>query len=171
MCHFFGAENRHRCASSVISIRSEIRADKIAPSHPWDGDARFLVELALVRQRSGRRCAVQVATASASVRCIEQGDVESVSRVRTASATGDFQHVAMHRAAFVGADLMHDAVIAAAQALPAIPEIEVADSLQLVFSPPKSRREASLSASSFPDEDPTCVCNYFSSFATLITCL
>ena len=110
--------------------RSKVRV--VAEAQSCNSDARLLVEWALVRQRSGRRCAVQVATASASVRCIQQGDVEPVGRLRTTSSTGDFQHVAMHRAAFVGADLMHDAVIAAAQALPTIPEIGAADSLQCI---------------------------------------
>jgi len=73
-----------------------------------------------------------VATVSASVGRVEQGYVEPVGRLGAARETGDFQHVAMHRAAFVGADLMHDTVIATAKAFPAIPEIGAADSLQCI---------------------------------------
>jgi len=73
-----------------------------------------------------------MATASASVGCVEQGDVEPVGRLGAASATGDFQHVTMHRAAFVGADLMHHTVIATAQAFPAIPEMVAAGGLQRI---------------------------------------
>ncbi|WP_141213301.1 hypothetical protein [Janthinobacterium sp. PC23-8] len=78
---------------SVLSIRSEIR--KIAPSQPRDSDARLLVEWPLVQRRSGRRCAVQVATAYASLGRVEQGYVEPIGHIRAAHATGDFQYVAI----------------------------------------------------------------------------
>ena len=73
-----------------------------------------------------------MATASASVRRVEQGYVELVGRLGAASAACDFQHAAMHWAAFVGTDLMHDTVIATAKAFPAIPEMGAAGRLQCI---------------------------------------
>ena len=62
---------------------------------------RFFVDWALGRQRRGRRYAVQMATASTSVRRVEQCYVEPVGRLGAARATGDFQHVAVIAAAQV----------------------------------------------------------------------